>query len=213
MKATLAIVLAVVSPAVFLAGQNPSPQQPVPQTSGTTPNPGQSSTAQPPTLQPCAPSKDTCEVSGPAAQQSAGSSQVKSEPHAQAASAKKNTKAKKAKAHKHQATKKTDVAQNGGSKKTVVKNGSTADPTVVLTPGPAPQDNNSRQLTADLLSATDANLKQAASKPLNADQEETVNQIKLFMEQANSALEAGDLDRGHNLAIKAHLLSDDLVKH
>jgi hypothetical protein len=68
-------------------------------------------------------------------------------------------------------------------------------------------------MTAELLSATDANLREASSKPLTATQEETVNQIKLFMEQANAAVKAGDLDRGHNLAMKAHLLSDDLVKH
>jgi hypothetical protein len=68
-------------------------------------------------------------------------------------------------------------------------------------------------MTADLLAATDANLKQASTRSLNSNQVETVNQIKLFMVQANAAMKAGELDRGHNLAVKAHLLSDDLVKH
>jgi hypothetical protein len=33
------------------------------------------------------------------------------------------------------------------------------------------------------------------------------------MEQAKSALDEGDLQRGENLATKARLLSDDLLKH
>jgi hypothetical protein len=115
---------------------------------------------------------------------------------------------------RHQVAKKQTVAQDGsGPKKTVVREGGTSDPAVALTPGATPQTRYSREMIEDLLSTTDTNLKQAASRPLNTNQEETVNQIKLFMEQANQAVKAGDLDRGHNLALKAHLLSDDLVKH
>lgn len=94
-----------------------------------------------------------------------------------------------------------------------MREGGTSDPKAVLTPGNTANGTYSQEMTADLLSATDANLKQATSRPLNASQEETVNQIKLFMEQASAAVKAGDLDRGHNLALKAHLLSDDLVNH
>jgi hypothetical protein len=95
----------------------------------------------------------------------------------------------------------------------VVRKGSTSDPTAVLTPGATTETNYSRQTTADLLAATDANLKQAKSRSLNPNQVETVNQIQLFVERANAAMKEGDLDRGHNLALKANLLSDDLVKH
>ncbi len=83
----------------------------------------------------------------------------------------------------------------------------------MLTPGVSAQTAYSREATEELLSATDANLKQATSRSLDANQEATVTQIKLFMEQANAAMKAGDLDRSHNLATKAHLLSDDLIKH
>ena len=38
------------------------------------------------------------------------------------------------------------------------------------------------------------------------------NQIKQFMEQSNTAAAAGDLDRAHSLALKANLLSAELVK-
>jgi hypothetical protein len=39
-----------------------------------------------------------------------------------------------------------------------------------------------------------------------------VNQIKEFMEQSKKAIAAGDVQRGRNLAVKAQLLSDELVK-
>jgi hypothetical protein len=121
---------------------------------------------------------------------------------------------KKKKSHRHKIVKKPAVASDPqGPKKTIVRQGGTSDPSAVLAPGPTTRSSSSRQMTADLLSATDANLKEASSRPLTANQEETVNQIKVFMEQANDAVKAGDLDRGHNLAMKARLLSDDLVKH
>jgi hypothetical protein len=124
------------------------------------------------------------------------------------------TAAHSRKSQRHKITKKQVAAHDpSGPKKIIVRQGGTSDPTVVLTPGRAAQDSSTPQMTADLLSATDANLKEATSKPLTSTQVETVNQIKLFMDQANAAVKAGDLDRGHNLAIKAHLLSDDLVKH
>jgi hypothetical protein len=119
---------------------------------------------------------------------------------------------KKSRHHKT-AKKQASAPDPPGPKKVVVRQGSTSDPTAVLTPGGTTRGSYPPQMTAELLSATDANLKEATSKPLTPTQEETVNQIKLFMEQANAAVKAGDLDRGHNLATKAHLLSDDLVKH
>ena len=98
--------------------------------------------------------------------------------------------------------------------KRVVKDGGTAEPTAQLSPSMSEdQASHSRQTTAQLLNATDSNLKEAANRTLNATQQEMVTQIRKYMEQANSALTAGDLQRGHNLALKAHMLSDDLLKH
>ena len=39
-----------------------------------------------------------------------------------------------------------------------------------------------------------------------------VSQVKQFMEQSKTALAAGDHDRAHNLAMKANLLSVELLK-
>jgi hypothetical protein len=218
MKVTLAIVLAVlVCSALDTAAWMQSPQQSTPGAQMPQLGAGDAASQQqgtPPAVsKPCTESKDTCEVE-PTPQAPTNSPDVKgleqlpqAKPSAATATHSKNSR-------RHKRAKNQAVAQDpSGPKKVIVRQGGTADPTVVLTPGGPARDSYSPQMTAELLSATDANLKEATSKPLTATQEETIDQIKLFMEQANAAVKAGDLDRGHNLAIKAHLLSDDLVKH
>ena len=76
----------------------------------------------------------------------------------------------------------------------------------------AEQASSQRQNTTQLLAATDANLKQISSRPMNASQQASVDQIRKYMEQAKAAEQAGDVQRAQNLASKALLLSDDLVK-
>jgi hypothetical protein len=65
--------------------------------------------------------------------------------------------------------------------------------------------------TYQLLASSDANLKKISGRPLNASQQDTVKQIKSYMEQANRAAKDGDLQRAHNLAVKANLLAAELV--
>ena len=72
----------------------------------------------------------------------------------------------------------------------------------------AAQQRSTDQLTA----ATNENLKKLAGRQLTASQQDMENQINQFMDQAKKAVAAGDLERGHNLALKARLLSDELVK-
>jgi hypothetical protein len=66
--------------------------------------------------------------------------------------------------------------------------------------------------TNQLTAATEENLKKIAGRQLSSSQQEMVTQIKQFMMQSKAAVAAGDPERGHNLALKAHLLSDELVK-
>ena len=53
---------------------------------------------------------------------------------------------------------------------------------------------------------------QITGRQLTPGQQDIVTQIKEFMDQSKSAIAAGDSERGHNLAEKAHLLSEDLLK-
>jgi hypothetical protein len=98
--------------------------------------------------------------------------------------------------------------------RTVVRNGGTADPTVALSPGLSPQQ-ASRQIesTKRLLAASDANLKKISGRQLSANQQDTVKQIKSYMDQANTAKNDRDFQRAYNLAVKANLLSAELVGH
>ena len=106
------------------------------------------------------------------------------------------------------------TASGAAPEKKVVRNGGTTDPKVQLAPGvSAEQASRERQSTTQLLATTDTNLKQISERQLNSSQQESVSQIRKYMEQAKAAEAEGDVQRAQNLASKARLLSDDLVKH
>ena len=101
-----------------------------------------------------------------------------------------------------------------GPKKTVVRNGSTADPVVQLAPSVTEQQaSQQRQSTAQLLTATEANLNKISTRQLTSAQQDMVNQIRNYVQQAKVAENAGDLQRARNLAFKAQLLSDEVLRH
>jgi hypothetical protein len=51
------------------------------------------------------------------------------------------------------------------------------------------------------------------NRPLSPEEQAMVAQIKDYMTQAHKATDDSDTVRAHNLALKAYLLSDELVKH
>jgi hypothetical protein len=217
MKFTLAMVLIVFACRGAGAAREQQSSQPLPQAEATQPSGAeqvpQQPTTPPPTPQPCAAGKDTCTVWDPAKQEPTSAPARKAQDQQSGKEAAKVTRSRKAKTRRRNAVQEQALAHDEPTtKKTIVRKGSTSDPTV-LTLGATSETSYSRQTTEDLLAATDANLKQARSRSLNQNQVETVNQIKRFVEQANAAMKEGDLDRGHNLALKANLLSDDLAKH
>jgi hypothetical protein len=97
--------------------------------------------------------------------------------------------------------------------KKVVKNGGSDEPIVELKGNTTAEQASLQRSTTDQLTvATEQNLKKVADLQLSPSQQEMVSQVKQFMDQAKKALAAGDLQRGHNLAVKANLLSAELVK-
>jgi hypothetical protein len=96
--------------------------------------------------------------------------------------------------------------------KKVVRNGGSNEPTIQLMGG-TPAEQASRQRSTDELSAaTEENLKKIADRELSPTQRDMLNQIKQFMQESKTAVASGDAERGHDLAMKARLLSDELVK-
>jgi hypothetical protein len=96
----------------------------------------------------------------------------------------------------------------------VVREGGAREPAAQIAPGLTPaEETRQRQSAERLLGSTDDQLKQLMERTLDARQQETVGQIHNYMDGARSALKEGDLRRAGTLAEKAHMLSDDLVKH
>jgi hypothetical protein len=70
-----------------------------------------------------------------------------------------------------------------------------------------------RSSTDELLQASQGNLKAASARQLTSEQLDTVQQVNTYIQQSHSASDEGDLQRAHNLALKARLLSDTLLHH
>jgi hypothetical protein len=71
--------------------------------------------------------------------------------------------------------------------------------------------NHQKQTTNELLDITEKDLK-GLNRGLNHDEETMLTQIKSFIAQSRKATSDGDFERAYNLAMKAHLLADALVK-
>lgn len=73
------------------------------------------------------------------------------------------------------------------------------------------QVSQQKQTTAELLAAAEKNLK-SVNRKLNHDEQAMVAQIKTYIDQSRKATSENDFERAYNLATKARLLSDALVK-
>ena len=95
----------------------------------------------------------------------------------------------------------------------VVRNGGTSETQGQIASGTTVQQ-APQQLkeTNSLLSSTASNLQKLSGKELNPNQQDMVKQIRDYMQQSKSAARAGDVQGANNLAFKAHLLSQELVK-
>ena len=100
--------------------------------------------------------------------------------------------------------------------RTVVEAEKTAPPPVAsmgqISPGPTPGDATHSQASTDqLLQGAEANLN-SITRQLSKEEEAMRTQIREFINQSHNATKENDPARAHNLAVKARLLSDDLVK-
>jgi hypothetical protein len=68
-----------------------------------------------------------------------------------------------------------------------------------------------RETTAQLLQSTEDNLR-SLNRQLSTDERAVVDQIRNFIAQSRAATTDGDAVRARNLALKAHLLSDELAR-
>lgn len=110
--------------------------------------------------------------------------------------------------------KRTASAPNGAPRRIVVREGGATEPAEQIVPGMTPVEaTRQRQNAEQWLASTSNQLEQLAAHTLDARQQDTVGQIRNYMEGARTALREGDVRRASTLAQKAHLLAEDLVKH
>lgn len=99
--------------------------------------------------------------------------------------------------------------------KTVVQAEKTEPPPTSIgqiSPGPTPADAaHSQSSTDQLLQGAEANLN-SITRQLSKDEEAMRAQIREFIKQSRNATTENDPARAHNFAVKARLLSDELVK-
>jgi len=96
--------------------------------------------------------------------------------------------------------------------KIVVRQGGSSEPSIQLAGGPsADEAARKRNAINQLLEVTDQNLKKSAGMQLTANQQDSITQMRQFMEQSKQAMADGDLERARTLAWKAEVLSEDLV--
>lgn len=146
--------------------------------------------------------------------QPAGQQQPEAQPAATPAEQPKTAEKTRPKHTRHTAAKKpgekSEVAHNTPSKKVIP-----AEPAPTpqqISPGPTPANEGSSQASTDqLLQGAEANLN-GITRPLSKDEEAMRAQIREFIKQSRTATTENDPARAHTLAVKARLLSDELVK-
>ena len=97
---------------------------------------------------------------------------------------------------------KPGVVQEGGQSGAVPQLAADLPPAAAL---------QQRQTTAQLQATTEANLR-GLTRALSDDEKAMVQQIRAYLQQSRTAATDGDTERAYNLAFKAHLLSNELVK-
>jgi len=107
-------------------------------------------------------------------------------------------------------------------KKTVVENTPPEQPPAQPAPPQQQQDTLTASVshadalhdklnTQQLLDTTENNLR-SVTRSLSSDEQVMVAHIRSYMQQSKNATTDGDIERAYNLALKARLLSDELVK-
>ena len=111
-----------------------------------------------------------------------------------------------------QASSTPEAQKNCPPPKVIVKQGGITEQSIQLAGGSVGGDATQKKDAANkMLAATEDNLKKIASRQLSTAEQDSVSQIRQFVDQSKSALAAANLERAQTLAWKAKLLSDDLL--
>jgi hypothetical protein len=105
-----------------------------------------------------------------------------------------------------------EEAKNIPPPRVVIQEGGVKNGTGPVAAGAVNNSSGTGQATTQqLLDSTENNL-HSLKRQLSADEESMLAQIRDYIKQSKDAIKDGDNPRAHNLALKARLLSDELVK-
>lgn len=139
----------------------------------------------------------------------------KAEAPAETQAADEKTDKSKTKTGRSRAPKKSAPATTARNTPKIVVKPDSAEPSTTpgqISPGTAGGDVSHDQAnTEQLLQSSESNLN-SIKRQLSSDEQAIVTQIRDYMSQSRQAIKENDLVRARNLALKAHLLSDDLAK-
>jgi len=96
----------------------------------------------------------------------------------------------------------------------IVRNGGAADPEITFAPSITPEE-ASRETgeTKQMLQAAEANLKIVLERQPDAGRRDVIAEVRNYLNQARQSLDSGDIERAHKLAVKASVLTNDMVRH
>ena len=192
----LAIALCLTFPAAGMDSRLQDPATPA-NSAGQTPAP------------PAAPADQAPAETAPAPEKKAAESMAKGKTNAGSVSTAPPSGTTKRQKHSPPAP-----APDGAPRKIVIREGGASEPAAQIVPDMTPAEaTRQRQNAEQWLASADDQLKQLAGRTLDPRQQETVAQIRNYMDGARSALKDGDARRANTLAEKAHLLAEDLVEH
>ena len=108
------------------------------------------------------------------------------------------------------ADKPAQEAKNNPPQKIIIQNGGSSNSgSGQISPGGSASSDNAT--TGELLDGAEKNLN-SLKRQLSSSEQAMVTQIRDFMAQSRQAIKDGDMTGAHNLAFKAHQLSDELLK-
>jgi hypothetical protein len=96
--------------------------------------------------------------------------------------------------------------------KVVIQEGGAGSGTGHVSTGAVNDSATAQSTTQQLLESTENNLRNIKKRRLSSDEQSLVAQIEDYVKQSKDAGKVEDSVRAHNLALKARLLSDELVK-
>jgi hypothetical protein len=104
----------------------------------------------------------------------------------------------------------SSASSSPGSSRVTINSGADSDSSISAGL-PHTDETHHRETTSELIQQTEDNLRML-TRQLSSEEQNQIEQIRNFLDQARSATADNDLVRAHNLALKAHLLSDELLR-